>query len=102
MICCAKSGKLTPSRREGVSDLLMSDVITRAQRLRRRGDAGGRLAGALGADEARVLRGEGGPRTRGHGQATSRLNRNQVTLPAAVQVSSQPNQISLLNYLPNP
>ena len=55
-----------------------------------------------GADEARELRGEVGPRTRGHGQAISRLNRNQVTLPAAVQVSSQPNQISLLNYLPNP
>jgi flagellar hook-associated protein 3 FlgL len=36
------------------------------------------------------------------GEAISRLNQNQVALQAALQVTSQLHQISLLNYLPNP
>jgi flagellar hook-associated protein 3 FlgL len=36
------------------------------------------------------------------GEAISRLNQNQVALQAALQVTSQLNKISLLNYLPNP
>jgi flagellar hook-associated protein 3 FlgL len=36
------------------------------------------------------------------GEAISRLNQNQVALQAALQVTSRLNQISLLNYLPNP
>lgn len=36
------------------------------------------------------------------GEAVTRLNQNQVALQAALQVTSQLNQISLLNYLPNP
>jgi flagellar hook-associated protein 3 FlgL len=36
------------------------------------------------------------------GEAISRLNQNQVALQAALQVTSQLSQVSLLNYLPNP
>jgi flagellar hook-associated protein 3 FlgL len=35
-------------------------------------------------------------------QAIANLNQNQVALQAALQVTSKLNQISLLNYLPNP
>jgi flagellar hook-associated protein 3 FlgL len=35
-------------------------------------------------------------------QAISNLNQNQVALQAALQVTSRLNQITLLNYLPNP
>jgi flagellar hook-associated protein 3 FlgL len=36
------------------------------------------------------------------GEAITRLNQNQVALQAALQITSKLNQISLLNYLPNP
>jgi hypothetical protein len=76
--------------------------MERSQHLRRGGeDTGGCVVGAPGGDEAGELRGEMDPEEVDTGQAISQLNRNQLALQVALQVTNS-TRFRQLDYLPNP